>query len=279
MNLKIKFRESFRPFAPAILKEKTHNYFELKKESPYMMMVTSVKKNKRNLEIKIKENKDLIRILKEQRSDIPAVTHVDYSARVQTVDKGLNNEFYQIIKEFEKKTGCPLVINTSFNVRGEPIVNSPLDSYNCFLKTDMDILVIEDFIIKKLKKNNKAKRKENENKITKNNLFKSFSDNKDIKRIFFETKKININDTNLLDGWVYSSPFNKKNIFEIPSALDRENYNNYNYTKNIIKFWKNKKFGKDMFRIVFNLIKISKKYKAKNQDFNNEVSDNIYEMF
>ena len=279
MNLKIKFRESFRPFAPAILKEKTHNYFELKKESPYMMMVTSVKKNKRNLEIKIKENKDLIRILKEQRSDIPAVTHVDYSARVQTVDKGLNNEFYQIIKEFEKKTGCPLVINTSFNVRGEPIVNSPLDSYNCFLKTDMDILVIEDFIIKKLKKNNKAKRKENENKITKNNLFKSFSDNKDIKRIFFETKKININDTNLLDGWVYSSPFNKKNIFEIPSAIDRENYNSYNFTKNIIKFWKNKKFGKDMFWIVFNLIKISKKNKLKNEEFDNKVSDNIYEMF
>ena len=94
-----------------------------------------------------------------------------------------------------------------------------------------------------------------------------------------KAKKIKINKTYSLDGWVDSLPFNKKNIFEIPSVLDSENYNNYNFTKNIIKFWKNKKFGKDMFGIVFNLIKISKKYKAKSQEFNNEVSDNIYEMF
>jgi carbamoyltransferase len=149
MNLKIKFRESFRPFAPAVLRERAHEYFHLDpdKESPYMLIVAPVNEGKR------KANganglKGLDR-LKQERSDIPAVTHVDYSARVQTVDEVRNPRFYNIIKAFESQTGCPVVINTSFNVRGEPIVCTPSDAYRCFMGTDMDVLVVGNCLMLK----------------------------------------------------------------------------------------------------------------------------------
>ncbi len=149
MNLKIKYRESFRPFAPAVLKERVHEYFEMEpdQDSPYMLLVAPVNQEKR------KENgssaaKGLDR-LKQVRSEIPAVTHVDYSARVQTVDAERNPRFYKIIKAFEKRTGCPVVINTSFNVRGEPVVCTPDDAYHCFMGTDMDVLVVNNCVLLK----------------------------------------------------------------------------------------------------------------------------------
>ena len=114
----------------------------------YMMLVTPINKNKR-LPTKSNQTENMLEIVKQARSEIPAVTHIDYSARVQTVDKKINNKFYEIIKEFENQTECPLVINTSFNVRGEPIVNSPADAYKCFMNTNMDTLVLENFIIDK----------------------------------------------------------------------------------------------------------------------------------
>ena len=146
LNLKIKNRESFRPFAPAVLIEKADKFFELKKESPYMMLVAPVNREKR-FPIKKIKTEDMLQIVKEVRSEIPAVTHIDYSARIQTVNKKLNLKFYEIISEFEKQTGCPMLINTSFNVKEEPIVNSPTDAFRCFMNTEMDILVIENFII------------------------------------------------------------------------------------------------------------------------------------
>ncbi len=148
LNLKIKKRESFRPFAPAILSEKKNLYFELDNESPYMMLVAPVKKDKR-LPIKTNKTENLLKIVSEPKSVIPAVTHVDYSARIQSVDQELNKGFYHIIKEFENLTSCPLVINTSFNVRGEPIVNSPFDAFRCFVNTNMDILIMESFTLNK----------------------------------------------------------------------------------------------------------------------------------
>lgn len=149
MNLKIKFRESFRPFAPAVTRERVSDYFEIDRDSPYMLLVAPVKKEIcREMSV---EEQNLFGIdkLNVVRSDIPAVTHVDYSARIQTVNKEDNSLFYQMIKKFDEKYGCPVIINTSFNVRGEPIVCSPDDAYLCFMRTNMDYLIMENILIEK----------------------------------------------------------------------------------------------------------------------------------
>ena len=149
LNIKIKFRESFRPFAPSILYENLNEWFELDCISPYMLLVAEVNKQK---QIKMtKENEKLFGIdkLNIKRSSIPAVTHVDYSARIQTVHKETNPRYYDLIKEFNRNTNCPVLVNTSFNVRGEPIVCSVKDAFNCFMGTNLDILIIEDFILYK----------------------------------------------------------------------------------------------------------------------------------
>ena len=147
LNLKIKFRESFRPFAPSVLREEVNNWFELNYDSPYMLLVSDIKKN---LQIPMSKNdNELFGIdkLNIKRSNIPAVTHVDYSARIQTVHKETNSKYYNLLKEFYKITGCPVLVNTSFNVRGEPIVCSIQDAFNCFMGTNLDILIIENFIL------------------------------------------------------------------------------------------------------------------------------------
>ncbi len=149
MNLKIKFRESFRPFAPAVLEEDANEWFQIKSKSPYMLLVSSIlDKHRKEL---VKEDKNLFGIerLNQVRSVIPAVTHVDYSARVQTVSKDTNLKFWELLSEFKKLTGVPVLVNTSFNVRGEPIVCTPEDAYNCFLKTNIDFLVLENILIEK----------------------------------------------------------------------------------------------------------------------------------
>ncbi len=148
MNLKIKYRESFRPFAPSVLNEVAEEYFEIDVPSPYMLLVAPVQKNRRN---KLNEEEDLFGMekLKIPRSDIPAVTHVDYSARIQTVDGKYNPKYYNLISRFMNKTGCGVIINTSFNVRGEPIVCSPYDAYLCFMRTEMDILALGNCLLLK----------------------------------------------------------------------------------------------------------------------------------
>tara|TARA_A100001388_G_C28762644_1_gene498706 strand:- start:462 stop:2318 length:1857 start_codon:yes stop_codon:yes gene_type:complete len=149
MNLKIKYRESFRPFAPSVLEEDLPNQFELKTKSPYMLFVAPVKKElRRELNNEEKALKG-IKKLNVPRSNIPAVTHVDFSARIQTVSKKTNPRYHNLISAFKKKTGCPTIINTSFNVRGEPIVCTPQDAYRCFMRTEMDILVLQNQILYK----------------------------------------------------------------------------------------------------------------------------------
>ncbi|MGE5795241.1 MAG: carbamoyltransferase [Ignavibacteria bacterium] len=149
MNLKIKYRESFRPFAPSVLAEKVCEWFEMNHESPYMLLVAEVKKEKQR-QMTSKE-KDLWGIdqLNVVRSEVPAITHIDYSARIQTVNKKDNPRYYALISKFFEKTSCPVIVNTSFNVRGEPIVESPLDAYKCFMRTEIDALVLENFILYK----------------------------------------------------------------------------------------------------------------------------------
>jgi len=151
MNVKIKFRESFRPFAPCVLRERAHEFFELRPEdeSPYMLLVAPVREEKRLPVGDAARALSGIDKLKALRSEIPAVTHVDYSARVQTVDEARHGRFYRLMKAFEARTGCPVIINTSFNVRGEPIVCTAADAYRCFLATHMDALVLEDFVLLK----------------------------------------------------------------------------------------------------------------------------------
>lgn len=152
LNLKIKHRESFRPFAPSVLAERLTDYFELEKESPYMLLVDQVKKENQipyNLEENLNEEDDLLKAVNKKRSNIPAVTHVDYSARIQTVTKEKNSYYYNVLKAFEKKTGCGVIVNTSFNVRGEPIVCTPQETYACFMRTDMDVLVLQNVMLYK----------------------------------------------------------------------------------------------------------------------------------
>src|SRR5262249_41711002 len=149
MNLKIKFRESFRPFAPAVLREHVADYFELDRDSPYMLLVADVVQKRR---LAVPESAgDLwgIDLLNVPRSDIPAVTHVDYSARIQTVRRETSPLYYDIIEAFYRRTGCPVIVNTSFNVRGEPIVCTPEDAYRCFMRTEMDALVLENYVLLK----------------------------------------------------------------------------------------------------------------------------------
>ncbi len=150
MNLKIKFRESFRPFAPVVLKEHMQEYFDLPEESPYMLLVGPVQEKHREARAKEEaKGKNGIDLLNLKRSDIPAVTHVDYSARVQSITKERNGKFHAVLAAFHQQTGCPVLINTSFNIRGEPIVNTPEDAYRCFMYTDMDVLVLENCILLK----------------------------------------------------------------------------------------------------------------------------------
>ena len=153
LNLKVKYRESFRPFAPSILKEDLTEWFDINVDSPYMLMVANINKDKT---IKMsQEQKELFGIdkLNIKRSEIPAVTHVDYSARIQTVHKETNEKYYKLIKKFKEKTNCPIIINTSFNVRGEPIVNTPLDAFNCFMGTELDKLAIGNCYLDKESQN------------------------------------------------------------------------------------------------------------------------------
>lgn len=151
MNLKIKFRESFRPFAPSVLAERASEYFRLKNGcgSPYMLLVAPVREEKRIVSEGKTEGLFGLDLLKVRRSCVPGITHVDYSARIQTVDERRHGRYYRLLKQFEAKTGCPLVINTSFNVRGEPIVCTPENAYRCFLATNMDMLVMENVLLRK----------------------------------------------------------------------------------------------------------------------------------
>jgi carbamoyltransferase len=146
MNLKIKYRESFRPFAPTVLEERVSEYFEMDRPSPYMLLVADVKE-KRRLPQPSANSMPMMERLKVKRSDIPAVTHLNYSARLQSVNKRDKPDYHEIITEFEKLTGCGVIVNTSFNVRGEPIICTPEDAYRCFMRTEMDVLVIEDCML------------------------------------------------------------------------------------------------------------------------------------
>ena len=149
INLKIKYRESFRPFAPSIREEDISDYFDIDRPSPYMLLVANVSKEKRVPMTEEQESYFGLKKLNIARSEIPAVTHVDYSARIQSVSKKTNKRYHEMLTVFKEKYGCPVVVNTSFNVRGEPIVCTPSDAYRCFMRTEMDYLLLNNFYYKK----------------------------------------------------------------------------------------------------------------------------------
>ena len=153
LNLKVKYRESFRPFAPSILKDDLSTWFDTNVDSPYMLLVSKI--NEKKIMMMSEDENKLFGIdkLNIKRSEIPAVTHVDYTARIQTVCEETNEKYFKLIKKFKKITNCPILVNTSFNVRGEPIVNTPLDAFNCFMGTDLDKLVIGNCYLEKNKQN------------------------------------------------------------------------------------------------------------------------------
>ena len=149
LNLKVKYRESFRPFAPSVLREDVSEWFEHDTDSPYMLMVANIRDNRRLKMTTEEEALFGIEKLNVPRSSVPAITHVDYSARIQTVHAETNPRFHAVISKFKEKTGCPILVNTSFNVRGEPIICSPTDAFNCFMGTKLDVLVVENYFLYK----------------------------------------------------------------------------------------------------------------------------------
>jgi carbamoyltransferase len=157
LNLKVKYRESFRPFAPSVLREDVNEWFEHDSDSPYMLLVADVKKDKHRA--MTEEERGLFGIdkLNVPRSSVPAITHVDYSARIQTVHADTNPRYHAVISKFKEKTGCPLVVNTSFNVRGEPIICTPTDAFKCFMETEIDVLAIGNYVLQKQYQNKTLK--------------------------------------------------------------------------------------------------------------------------
>ena len=159
LNIKVKYRESFRPFAPSVLREHVNDWFDHDADSPYMLIVADVQKDKRLAMTPVEEKLFGIDKLNVPRSSVPAITHIDYSARIQTVHADTNPKYHALISKFKEKTGCPLVVNTSFNVRGEPIVCSPMDAFKCFMGTELDILAIGNYLLIKEEQNEALKEK------------------------------------------------------------------------------------------------------------------------
>ena len=287
INLKIKRRESFRPFAPTVLAEKVNKYFELNKSSPYMLLIASVHE-KRRLPFDRSNKKDMLKMVRQPKSDIPAVTHIDYSARIQTIEKDDHKKFYDLIKSFEELTGCGIVVNTSFNVRGEPIVNTPMDAYRCFMNTEMDVLVLEDYFILK-EEQAKINREEGlfenfDSEISKDNdnfLRKKLSRLYQKNFISASKQAVGIleHQDNSSSNWsncIDQSDLGK--IFNIPADLDIANPDPQKMTKSIIKCWRNNSFGIILEPILIRLLSLGKKYPLE-EDINSMVSDKIYEMF
>jgi carbamoyltransferase len=294
LNLKIKYRESFRPFAPSIVAERVSDYFELDRESPYMLLVAPVKKE-RCLPF-TKEGTDLTVIVRQARSDVPAITHVDYSARVQTVVREDHPEYYDLIKAFEKQTGCPVIVNTSFNVRGEPIVNTPDDAYRCFMRTEMDYLVLGSYLLEKgqqpawpepkghIEEDDDFKAKDHDYEETfttaiSDAFYASFLPaisglGKGAVHVATAGQRLPTTWTDLTDAAA------GKNVFAIPPDLDTADPDPRRMAEAITRFWEPGPATDAMREVLIKLLDVGKKFPDKSDDGAEErVTHTMYVMY
>lgn len=292
LNLKTKFRESFRPFAPAVLRERANEYFDLDRESPYMLLVAPVKDNRRK-PFKFEFGEDLLPIIKQSRSDIPAVTHVDYSARVQTTSPGQHRIFHDVIEAFEKQTGCAVIVNTSFNVRGEPIICTPGDAYRCFMQTGMDVLILQDFL---LVKEEQPPWPENKNPIPGAPLKNGNSHEgpflQELSHIFEEDFVKIAADLRMKDRlriktalqrtastWVdLPLPEAVDNTFLIPAELDRGIQRAEVTVDAMLQFWRQDDACEALRPVLVKLVRLGAQYLAT-EALEEEVPQSIYVMF
>jgi carbamoyltransferase len=295
LNLKIKYRESFRPFAPTVLAEKGPEYFELEGESPYMLLVAPVRKDRRK-PLPGMTGEDLLPIVRQARSDIPAVTHVDYSARIQTIAREDHAVYYDLIRRFEEMTGCAVIVNTSFNVRGEPIVCTPGDAYRCFMRTEMNVLALGNYILLKEEQppwpEGKAEGLESEDaskaetNATPEQLLRR------LKKLFGHkflplAEALGQQGAVLVEGKFRESasewsPLDDsmpiKDIFEFPPELDSSEPDPARFAAALVRNWTEGPARKALEPLVEELVRLGLRYPAK-EALEEEVSESVYVMF
>jgi carbamoyltransferase len=290
LNLKIKYRESFRPFAPTVLAEKVSDYFELKTESPYMLLVAAVKKERCH-EFQRLPGEDLTKIVKQRRSDIPAVTHVDYSARIQTIAREDHPEYYDLIQAFEKISGCGVIVNTSFNVRGEPIICTPHDAYRCFMRTEMDALVLGDFLLLKEEqpawpesKGHVETHDESAPVLEDSGFFKALQKiyRADFLKAAANAKadcRVSTDFSKSKTTWSdHANSHSAESIFCIPPELDSSEPDAAAMAQAVTQFWSEGAAREALRPVVEKLLKTGQRY-AASEEIEERVSDSIYVMY
>jgi carbamoyltransferase len=288
LNLRIKYRESFRPFAPAVLLERVSEYFDLDRETPYMLIVAAVKRNRRTPLSPSAEDDDMLPIIQQQRSDIPAVTHVDYSARIQTVRREYHQEFYDLIEQFRRETSYSLLVNTSFNVRGEPIVCTPQDAYRCFMRTEMDTLALGSFILLKEEQptwpEDRGRSLENEDAPQELSFSHPPRLVAKLKRLFesdFWPQAVKLrrdnavlvteNPSTATSTWVDATePADLRSVFE--SGTPQRS------ASELTRVWHSREAAKGLEPVLDKLINLGLRYRVK-QELPEQVSESIYVMF
>ncbi len=293
LNLKIKYRESFRPFAPTVLAERADEYFDLQGESPYMLLVCPVKSGRRRAFQRDTGNQDLLSLVRQARSDLPAVTHVDYSARVQTVRREDHPLYYDLIERFAQRTGCAVVVNTSFNVRGEPIICTPYDAYRCFMRTEMDALLLGSYLLMKSEQpawpESKGHLEKDEMRIQPQ-VPRSFA--RRLRRIYrqeFQPAAAVLMRTGAVlvstewqrgqSNWqVVPTDQSPKAIFAIPAAMDVPQPNAELLAKAICEIWTPGSATEALHPVLVSLLRLAEAYPAA-EALEEEISDSIYMMF
>jgi carbamoyltransferase len=295
LNLKIKYRESFRPFAPTVLAEKAGEYFELDRESPYMLIVAPVREERRK-PVQPVEGEDLLPVVRQARSDIPAVTHVDYSARIQTVVREDHPAYYDLIRSFEKRTGCAVIVNTSFNVRGEPIVCTPADAYRCFMRTEMNVLALGNLILLKEEQpawyEGKAEGLESEDATKVETATNPRPLVRCLKKLFWQRFVPIATSLQQQHAVLVNRAFRRsasewtaldelggvKNLFEFPDALDSSTPDPERFARTLVEGWRDGPASRALQPLVQELVKLGLQYPAK-EALEENVSESVYVMF
>ena len=288
LNLKIKYRESFRPFAPVVLADDVSKYFEIDRESPYMLLVAPVRQERR-LPYNPADDEDMLKKVKMARSDLPAITHVDYSARIQTIRREDHQPYFDVLTAFKERTDCSVLVNTSFNVRGEPIVNTPEDAYRCFMRTEMDVLVLGNHVLRKEDQPPGRERKghmdDREDRIGVTDSVLTESLNAIWSQQFLPAvRRIGAAGDDAAgdvgnSAWVnHSSPADVRRIFEYPAAMLAKESTPNELAAAVTSGWSDKALAREMKPVVADLLELGLRHR-RNAELDEEVPDSIYVMF